>query len=1304
MKKILLLLILISSSLGYAQKVTFAPVDWQANQQVTIKFDFNGTAFSGFSGDLYLWSWVKNGANESIDSPNNGTWATSSSAAILTNHGNNIRSITLTPTSYFAISKVHLDISGINFLIKNLAGTQQSENFESLKPFYTNGIQPNTVWSASKTIRLTVDVTGTPLDGFAGPLYYWGWYNAGAGDISSPNNGSWTSSAAASVLTRIGTSNSWYIEFVPTTYFATSAANLSATKVFGLIKKQNGNDGKTDDFGLGKTFKKYILRQVNASNVTLSPAIPATDVPITFTFTATQELLGNSSSVFMHTGVVTDGLASTTWNKTQGIWGDSTTSPGKMTRISPNVYQLSIPSISSYYGLGTNENAYKIMAVFRNAAGTIVEKDGSADFQLEISPARYLEIREPVGTFITKNLNEPFRITGYTNELSDITIKVNDVAVQTESNVNRSTFLYTPTAAGTYTITIEANNGASTLVKNSTVVVCTTTSKNLTANLPTGLKYGINYHLSDATKATLVLHAPTESIQSVHVIGDFTNWQIDCNNLMSWDATKKVFWKEITGLTAGQEYVFQYLIDGTTRTGDPYTEKVSDPWNDAAIPSTTYPNLIQYPTAALPQNGETPTIASVLQTNQSNYQWEITNFNRPEQRKLNIYQLHFRDFTTEGTYLAAIEKLDYLKRMGINAIETLPVSEFEGNDSWGYNPNFYFAADKAYGTKNDYKKFVDECHKRGIAVIGDIVLNHAFGTNPHARMYWDNLKNRPTTNNPWFNAVSNFANPAAQWGNDFNHQSLHTQAFVDSVIYHWLNEYKIDGIRFDFTKGFGNTPYAVGGQNNGFGCYDEWGGCYDAARIALLKRMADKMWTINNGATGNVPYVIFEHLATQQEDTEIGNYSHGIMLWSGVSPNHKYGEVAMGWAPDSNDPNKSNLNDAYYKNKGFAKPVWVSYMESHDEDRLGYFQTAYGNGTIKTNLAVRSQFLQAAAVMNLLFTGPRQVWQFGELGYDYTINYNGRTGKKPIRWDYFDMPERKRIYEMYARLFWLRNALPATFHKDFDNNGGNKTDLVGQFKRYHFYGDTTVTIVANTANSVVTGNPDFNASIANQWFDFVTNQWVSVSSSMTLQPGEFHIFMNKKPNLQTPTFALTSLLNGSIGADTTSILITFKEDVVKTVLPDFLGKNISQNDLNSIFELKTSTNQSVNFSGHIIVVNRAIRLKPNSTLPAGNYSLTIRKDSVQNYGGISNDQAITFNFTVDATPVCASSKSFTSPTDNFTTQTLHQQSINQISATNKISNTAKITYDAKTYVLLQPGFEVTPTSGGYFMSKIGGCN
>src|SRR5690554_3096533 len=114
-------------------------------------------------------------------------------------------------------------------------------------------------------------------------------------------------------------------------------------------------------------------------------------------------------------------------------------------------------------------------------------------------------------------------------------------------------------------------------------------------------------------------------------------------------------------------------------------------------------------------------------------------------------------------------------------------------------------SDKAYGTPDDYKAFIDACHERGIAVIMDMVLNHSFSQSPLAQMYWEG--NKPAANNPWYNREHNMQNPGAQWGYDFNHESPYTEALVDSILSYWMSEYKIDGFRFDFTKGFTNTTY-----------------------------------------------------------------------------------------------------------------------------------------------------------------------------------------------------------------------------------------------------------------------------------------------------------------------------------------------------------------------------------------------------------------------------------------------------------------------------------------------------------------
>src|SRR5690606_27934258 len=141
-------------------------------------------------------------------------------------------------------------------------------------------------------------------------------------------------------------------------------------------------------------------------------------------------------------------------------------------------------------------------------------------------------------------------------------------------------------------------------------------------------------------------------------------------------------------------------------------------------------------------------IVSVLSLNNTAYNWQTTTFNRPDALDLVIYELHVRDFLDQRNYKTLRDSISYLKRLGVNAVELMPVQEFEANSSWGYNPSFHFALDKYYGTTNELKAFIDECHQEGIAVILDMVLNHAFGQSPMVRLY---QQSGSLTNNPWFN-------------------------------------------------------------------------------------------------------------------------------------------------------------------------------------------------------------------------------------------------------------------------------------------------------------------------------------------------------------------------------------------------------------------------------------------------------------------------------------------------------------------------------------------------------------------------
>ncbi|HNY03210.1 MAG TPA: alpha-amylase family glycosyl hydrolase, partial [Bacteroidales bacterium] len=531
--------------------------------------------------------------------------------------------------------------------------------------------------------------------------------------------------------------------------------------------------------------------------------------------------------------------------------------------------------------------------------------------------------------------------------------------------------------------------------------------------LPAGVKSGINY--IDNTTVTLVLNDPAGLKNFAFAIGDFSNWLPGDQNYMRRTPDGKNYWITLSGLTSGKEYGYQYYIDGHLKIADPYCDKILDPWNDKYIPSFNYPGLKPYPF------DKTIGVVSVFQTGQTPYPWEVTGFTPPavdgNQQDLVIYELLLRDFTDSSSLVTAMEKLDYLKNLGINAVELMPIMEFDGNNSWGYAPNFFFAPDKYYGTRNQYKKFIDECHKRGIAVILDIVTNHSFGLSPLAAMYYDEAAGTPSASNPWMNTQA--PHPLGI-GCDFNHESPYTREFFKRVLGYWLTEYRVDGFRFDLAKGL--TQKYTGSDLGAWATYDP-------SRINILTDYFNHIKSVNPKA-----YMILEHFADNSEETVLANT--GMLLWSGM--HDRYKQVGMGWSSNS------DLSWGYHGNRGWAYPNLSDYMENHDQERVMVEALSNGNGsggysTKDTTDALHQMQMTAALMFGI--PGPKMVWQFGELGYDYSINYNGdRTAPKPPRWDYFDQPERQRLYRTYSAMAGLRKC-------DTWRYGSFSSDLSGTGKK-----------------------------------------------------------------------------------------------------------------------------------------------------------------------------------------------------------------------------------------------------------------
>lgn len=819
-----------------------------------------------------------------------------------------------------------------------------------------------------------------------------------------------------------------------------------------------------------------------AQIITSDPALPTENDAVLIYYDATLGTGGlqdYTGDVYAHTGVLTSNSTGTTdWKYVKTGWGENSDAT-KLTRVSTNLYSLDIsPSIREYYGVAEGDTVTHLAFVFRSEdSGLQGKDDGGTDIFLEVyEEGLSVSIIQPDKNQVL-DPGAIFSFEAASSQTSQMSLFLGDLLVK---NVTGTELLhiFNLGISGDYWIKVTAEADGS-LVADSVFVHVKETE--VTGSVPAGLLDGINY-IDDET-VTLVLYAPYKN--DVFVIGEASNWMPGSASRMIHDVAADRFWLTIDDLIPGEEYAFQYLIDGDLIVPDAYTEITLDP-NDKWIPEETYPGLKPYP------GGKTSGICSVLQPGKSPYQWQENSFEAPAKENLVIYELLVRDFVAKHDWRTLIDTLDYLDQLGVNAIELMPVNEFEGNESWGYNPSFYFAADKYYGPADDLKAFIDACHSRGIAVLIDLVLNHSFDQSPLAQMYFSNGK--PTAQNPWYNV--NSPNQVFEWGNDFDHESQATKDFMDRVNLYWLDSFRVDGFRFDFTKGFTNTPG------------DGW--AFDQSRINILKRMSDVIWAANPEA-----YVILEHLTDNSEETILSDY--GIMLWGNM--NYNYNEATMAY----HDNSKSNFGGISYKSRGWSDPHLVGYMESHDEERLMFKNRAFGDSYGDYNIqelgtALRRQ--QMAGAFFFTVPGPKMLWQFGELGYDYSINHcpdgsideECRVSNKPIRWDYQDIPARRELYNVWSALINLRMSEEAFLSDDFKIHAGS---IVKRIEINHSSMD--VRIIGNFGVEEMGVDPNFSQT--GRWYDFFSGDSIEVSNineNISLKPGEYRVYTTKK--LTTPDF------------------------------------------------------------------------------------------------------------------------------------------------------------------------------------------
>jgi hypothetical protein len=858
-----------------------------------------------------------------------------------------------------------------------------------------------------------------------------------------------------------------------------------------------------------------------------------------------------TGDVYAHMGVITDKSTSgSDWKYVVTPWPSSTnltlanTTKNKLTALGNNKYKLVISGgVRAFFGVATDEKVQKIALVFRNTDGTKTGKTASGgDIFIDVYEAGLnIGFQRPDGN-ITLTSGEAYNISVTTSiAVTTLNLYVNGSIVKTANGATTLTHTYTFATANDYTLIAEAILGGQTV--RDTAYVCVPQPVTTQAR-PAGTQAGINY--IDANTVTLVLHAPGK--QNVFVLGEFNNWiQL---NAFQMKKDGEYFWTTLSNLTPGHIYGFQYLVDGTIRISDPYAEMVLDPFNDKWINEkhNIYPNLKAYP------EGKTEGLVATFQTNKPAYNWEVHNFQMHNRDNMVIYELLLRDFTVEKSLEATIEKLDYLKHLGITAIELMPVQEFDGNNSWGYNPNHFFAPDKAFGNAETYKRFIDECHKRGIAVILDVVFNHATGQFPYAKMWWNATSNQTAANNSYFNVTA--PHPYSVF-HDFNHEYQPTRDYFKRVLQFWINEYKIDGYRLDLTKGFTQKSSTEATASD-----------YDESRINILT----DYYNAAKAAKSDVMFIL-EHFCSASEETELAN--RGMYLWRNV--NNAYSQSAMGYQSDSDFGGMNSLPRR-----------WVGFAESHDEERNFFKAKTYGFGTVKTDSVYRISRVPLNIAFTTLVPGPKMVWQFGEMGYDYSIDaLGGRTSEKPSAWSYLNLTHRKAAYDMSSKIITLRKLYPTAFTQgNFSLNIGSG-DWANGRRIALAHNDLNMVVLGNfQADASIIANPNFSKT--GTWYNALTGAELNVTNtSMTInmQPGQLLIYTDRKidfpNNVENPEYKSDVLVYPAV--TNAKVFIGSQNDVREINVYNLQGshvktvRNIAEVDLsgfaNGLYILKVQTTE-----------------------------------------------------------------------------------------------------------------------------------
>lgn len=449
------------------------------------------------------------------------------------------------------------------------------------------------------------------------------------------------------------------------------------------------------------------------------------------------------------------------------------------------------------------------------------------------------------------------------------------------------------------------------------------------------------------------------------------------------------------------------------------------------------------------------------------YVWQHDDKPLPADHELVIYELHVGDFSggeddkyARGKYKHVIEKLDYLCDLGINAIELMPIKEYPGSYSWGYNPCYFFATESSYGSTVELKQLIDECHNRGIRVIMDGIYNHSEASSPLTQIdhdYWYHHSPRDIENN---------------WGPEFNYEHYDeildiypARKFIGDTIRFWITEYHIDGIRYDAARQIAN---------------------YDFMHWIVQET--------KNTAGTRAFYNIAEHIPETTSITNIDgpmdgcwhdSFRHTIMV-------HICGDTF----------DLESLKDVIDgKRQGFMGTTnVVNYLTNHDHERT---MLELANRQIFDEEGFNRAKLSVAILMTSV--GVPLIWMGEEFG-EYRPK---QPESSKIEWSLLSNDLNRNLFEYYKGLIHLRKNSHALYTENIDFIHENLEAKVLAYSRWNEEGSRVV-VVVNFSENFLSSYHIPNFPCGGTWHEWTGNYQVEAGDDgmiTDLGPYEAKVFV-----------------------------------------------------------------------------------------------------------------------------------------------------------------------------------------------------